>query len=188
MRDIADETMRDIADESEITLPVLKYGYPTRPLDWPTLIHVIQVEKDFDKLARNVDQQRNYMKYMKELKMQWRSVMDFVLCSKFDLERRAHNDSGLWHAFPPLSQVPGVHVRLVKNDFPYYLADNVEHWILWKLGQDCRDNDIENAKQELQARLGDVTEFLHWINPPHLKSLPEIDHAHIIICRTNSTL
>lgn len=69
---------------------------------------------------------------------------------------------------------------LAKNDFPYYMEDGIVHWCLWKLGgNDVNDKDIQWAKDELGSR-GDVLEMMHWINPVHLKSLPDIDHAHII--------
>jgi hypothetical protein len=97
-------------------------------------------------------------------------------------------------------------MRLVKNDFPYHTADNVEHWILWKLdrkgaaGGKHRDreggaraedgsrssitaSDLETAKNDLRARLGNVLDVLHWVNPPHLKTVPELDHVHILCLR-----
>lgn len=69
---------------------------------------------------------------------------------------------------------------LAKNDFPYYMEDGIEHWCLWKLGgNDVNDADINWAKEELNKN-GNITEMMHWINPVHLKSLPDIDHAHIV--------
>lgn len=171
------------SQEDDIVLPTLKYGYRTEPLDWPELVQIINVEHNLDKLARTEEQQRAYMSYMRKLKQEWKSVMDFVVCSKFDLERRKDNVSGLWYAHPPVNQVSGIHSRLVKNDFPYYFQDNIEHWVLWKLGEDCSSLDIEQAKQTLEKQMGDVMDTLHWINPPRLKSLPEVDHAHILVLR-----
>jgi len=106
---------------------------------------------------------------------------------------------------------------LVKNDFPYYLEDNIEHWCLWKLGADVTQEDIDWALGELKGdedalgidadtnadadadtnadvdanadadTTGDTNantsmfaDVLYWINPVHLKSLPEIDHAHLV--------
>ena len=67
----------------------------------------------------------------------------------------------------------------MKNDFPYYMEDGIEHWILWKLGDSCDDRDIDEAKKELRKK-NKFMEFLHWVNPPHLKSLPAVDHIHIL--------
>ncbi len=69
---------------------------------------------------------------------------------------------------------------IAMNDFPYYMEENIEHWCLWKLGGgDVDENDIKWAKEELSTR-DDISEMLHWINPEQYKSLPDIDHAHII--------
>jgi hypothetical protein len=101
-------------------------------------------------------------------------------------------------------------VRLVKNDFPYHTVDNVEHWILWKLNNDvmtgCSNHhdrksdgsadalsccsitasELETAMNDLRANLGNVVDVLHWVNPPHLKTVPELDHVHILCLRTRN--
>jgi folylpolyglutamate synthase len=130
------------------------------------------------------------------------------LVDKFGLEREIDSETGLLRATrgpSPQSRTTSSEnkgqavLRLVKNDFPYYTADGVEHWVLWKLGTDecgsdtgsqgdeqqCEitSDDINAAKADLQHRLGDVTDFLHWINPPHLKTVPELDHVHILCLR-----
>ena len=45
---------------------------------------------------------------------------------------------------------------------------------------DINVNDIAAAKTELYKSL-DVDDFIYFVNPPHLKSIPQIDHAHIFI-------
>lgn len=85
-------------------------------------------------------------------------------------------------------------LRLCVNDFPYYYSPGVQHWVLWKLGGMIDSDEIENAKREIYRRsqtdtahgelersaITDHEVFLHWMNPPHLKSLPGIDHVHIL--------
>ena len=89
----------------------------------------------------------------------------------------------VWESYqPPASgEQQQIQRALAKNDFPYYMEDGIEHWCLWKLGGgDVNDVDIKWAKEELGQRNDDILEMLHWINPEHLKSLPDIDHAHIV--------
>ena len=51
----------------------------------------------------------------------------------------------------------------------------------WKLGGDCTDQDVSQAKQELDSRMNHtIRDVLHWRNPPPLQSLPDIDHIHIL--------
>ncbi len=86
----------------------------------------------------------------------------------------------VWEAFESPSGAKGSRRILAMNDFPYYMEDGIEHWCLWKLGgEDVTENDISWAKEELASR-GDIIEMMHWINPVYLKSLPDIDHVHIV--------
>ena len=124
-------------------------------------------------------------------------MYDHILVSKFDFERRlVPNDNKddpdersdmLWEAYPPLSEVRQVKKVLKPNDFPYFFAEDIEHWCLWKLCEDLTDDDIYQAKLELQEMHGDIVDWLCWRNPPHLKSLPDIDHVHILCLREART-
>ena len=109
---------------------------------------------------------------------------------------------GVWEARPPLANSTTTRVVLCPNDFPYYLPPHVTHWVLWKINGSVTDADIERAEDDLKAGkvvwplAGEanccggssgggcspraVTATMHWVNPPHLKSLAEIDHAHIL--------
>ncbi len=77
------------------------------------------------------------------------------------------------------------------NDFPYYFEEGIEHWVVWKLGGNISANEIENGKVEILREAGysnkdlinDTSVFLHWLNPPELKSLPDVDHVHILFRR-----
>jgi Protein of unknown function (DUF3605) len=178
-------------DHLRIHLPCREYGYRTVPLDWEELTLIINVEQNLAKLSRSVQQQYDYEIYQRDLKKKWQSVIDHILCSKFGscFQQVTNPDTGLYCAHPSLAEFTSpdgggvVRKALVRNDFPYYLADNVEHWVLWKLGANCTDQDVDQAKQEIHEKQQNVQDFLYYINPPHLKSLPEIDHVHIL-CKT----
>jgi hypothetical protein len=87
-------------------------------------------------------------------------------------------------------------IILIPNDFPYYVEDNVVHYILWKYNNSTSNSNNNNiptsiTEKEIEAAQRiletnptiNATEILHWINPPHLKSIPEIDHVHFL-CKT----
>ena len=172
-------------------IPDREYGYRKTPLTWPELTDIVEVEKNLAKLSRSVEQQRIYIVYRNELLKEWKSVYDHILVSKFNLEQRLVDNpnrsdgrnSTLWESYPALSELNEIKNVLKPNDFPYYTAEGIEHWCLWKVCEDVNDDEIENAKLDLQAKHGDIVSFLSWRNPPHLKSLPDIDHIHILCLR-----
>jgi Protein of unknown function (DUF3605) len=172
------------SDEGKrIKLPELEYGYRTEPMDWAELRTFIVVENCLAKLSRSVEQQRDYEVYKRDLQRHWKSVYDHILCHKFNFERRVDAEDDRYYAHPPLSEVRETRKTVVRNDFPYYMTPGIEHWVLWKLTAKCTEAEIDEAKKEISQELGDVVDFMHWINPPHLKSLPDIDHVHILCLR-----
>jgi Protein of unknown function (DUF3605) len=174
----------------EISLPILKYGYCTKPLQWDEIVDIIYEQRDLPKMSRSRQQQFDYELFKRNTLLQWKSMTDFVLCTKFSniftkkiVDNSEHGPRFV--ADPPIDRLPpGLTLnKLVKNDFPYYMADGIEHWVLWKLGSDCSitDQDIQKAKENLSDRLQtEGVGMIHWINPFHLKSVPLIEHAHIL--------
>ena len=93
------------------------------------------------------------------------------------------------------------YLKLCINDFPYYYSPGIQHWILWKLGGVVTSDEVADAKkvilrgiskndathhgrlkekEDLEEIITDHEVFLHWVNPLRLKSLPGIDHVHIL--------
>jgi hypothetical protein len=183
-----------MAEIETIELTPRDYGYRVDPISWSELVDIVEKENNLAKLSRNVQQQKEYMIYRRELLKEWNSVYDHILVSKFDFERqlietdRPDNDRNdrVWAAYPPLDDVREIKKVLKPNDFPYYFSDGMEHWCLWKLCEDVTDNDIEEAKKDLQSTYGDIVTYVSWRNPPHLKSLPDIDHIHIVCLRESN--
>jgi hypothetical protein len=105
---------------------------------------------------------------------------------------------------PQLSEIKKAQITLVKNDFPYYLEEGIFHYILWKIAPasssstTITETEMEDAYEELRAIYSLESEeghqnedgeeegisFLNWVNPLSIKSLPEIEHAHILV-KTN---
>ncbi len=168
-----------------IELPVLKYGYRKQPLTWEQLQTIILVENNLAKLSRSSDQQRDYEIFRCCLKQEYQSVLDYVLITKFGMEKIPGND-GRCQAYPLLKDIAETKIVLVPNDFPYFMDKGITHFILWKTRETVLPRDIEDAKKELGKRMK-VLDFLHWINPPHLQSLPDIDHVHILCRLENET-
>eukprot|EP00816_Leptocylindrus_hargravesii_P008687 CAMPEP_0196822430 /NCGR_PEP_ID=MMETSP1362-20130617/83466_1 /TAXON_ID=163516 /ORGANISM="Leptocylindrus danicus, Strain CCMP1856" /LENGTH=245 /DNA_ID=CAMNT_0042201987 /DNA_START=424 /DNA_END=1161 /DNA_ORIENTATION=- len=151
------------------------------PFTWNQLRSIVENDQ-LDKMSRSASEQKRYEEYTAVIKTQWVSVVDNILYSKFGFEREQTmvDHQSLFRAVPSLSEVTSVYTSLVPNDFPYYVEEGIEHWCLWKLCEDVSPSDIIAAKKELYETRN-AEEFIHWVNPPHLKSIPQIDHAHILI-------
>lgn len=171
------KTLSEVAEGKTIKLSDREYGYRTVPFSWAELVQVITIEENVAKLSRNVDQQREYEIFRRGLSRQWASIYDYILCSKFGFQKQG--TEGDWVARPRLSDVSEVFRTLEMNDFPYYMEDGISHYILWKTFKDITPQEIDDARKELLNKK-DVTDTLFWMNPPHLKSLPGIDHVHFL--------
>ncbi len=165
----------------DIVLPPLKYGYCETPLLWKEIQQIVLVEQNFDRLTRSASQQREYEMSKRAIQKEWTSMLDYVLCTKFDLPFELNK--GLKRAVRSREDdEASPRTALVRNDFPYCFEASVQHWILWKLGGTCTDDDILEAKNELLLKSQPpIQDLLHWVNPPRLQSLPGIDHVHILV-------
>jgi hypothetical protein len=107
------------------------------------------------------------------------------LHAKFKFDRRLDEASGKWKAIPPTDDTSRLKstTSLVKNDYPYFIESDIEHWVLWKLYAELSREDVDKAIQELQSSYGDILDTIWWENPPALKSLPDINHVHILAKR-----
>ena len=166
--------------------------FATIPYSWDELVDIICHKQDVSLLTRSVEQQEIYNAKLKQLKQEWDSMTDYILYSKFQFDKVLSKQTQKWQINHTTTTNKKdekiVRTRLALNDFPYYFPDHIQHWIYWKLYDNITQEDIDQAKQDLCQKMiikgddGDIVpETLHWINPPHLKSLPDIDHVHILV-------
>lgn len=129
-------------------------------------------------LGRSEAAQAEYDSFVNELRLVWRGTGDYLLSSKFNLPSSTDADG---KRFIEPSQ-RNTQLSLHKNDFPYHFEPGMEHYVLWKLGQPLEEEEIKAARDQLLAdEGGGAEEALYYVNPPHLKSILDIDHAHIIV-------
>ena len=57
---------------------------------------------------------------------------------------------------------------LLPNEFPYYLEPNLRHYVLWSEQRDLTQEGIE----EVIAKELPNVDYVYWINPPALQSIP----------------
>lgn len=72
------------------------------------------------------------------------------------------------------------------NDFPYNVVPGIQHWLLW-----CNRPEFPGNSMivEIERRLGrqddphNDLEYELFENPPYLRSIPDLCHAHIFLRR-----
>jgi hypothetical protein len=62
------------------------------------------------------------------------------------------------------------------NKYPYYLDDNISHYVFWFRGEYTMEEVMEISKQYFKTDKIIVT-----TNAQHLKSVPDINHHHIFV-------
>lgn len=148
-----------------------------QPMDWEELHETIVLKKDLASLFRSQQVEDRYTQHRLQVSQTYDSIYDYILHAKFNLPREWNRETSRWRV--PYKSTTGTPIALAPNDFPYFTAPGVEHWVLWKLGRAITDDDIAQAMQTLRDD-HNVAATIHWENPPHLKSLPSIDHYHIL--------
>ena len=183
-------------DNSNVRLqmPRHPHGFRVFPFTWDELQEIVVDTQDLSLLCRSIPQQYEYEVYKIYLQQNWQSTYDHILCSKLgvpsaevlddddDVSSTRQKQRQQRRRAIPLDELPADFPQrsLSPNDFPYYVEEPIQHWVLWILGRPCQDADVEWAKDQLRAKLGPVQEFIHWINPPPLQSIPDIAHVPIL--------
>jgi hypothetical protein len=128
----------------------------TRPLT-PEEIKWIVENKRFDEFYRSDEIQTKYDEEKKERNPKLRDIIE--------LEH--------YRSLPRISRKRWI---LRKNDYPYLLEDNLEHWILWDMidGWDSFEVDCVNKVKQFKDLVAS------WINPPQFRSVNDIPHIHLI--------
>jgi hypothetical protein len=156
------------------------------PYTWDQLQEIAK-EEDFSKLSRSNMQQYSYKHSVRELRSRWKSIDDYILCSKFNFEPLKEEDTGRLCAYPSLSEFQETQMSVTAvspNDFPYFVANNVEHFVLWKLGGPCTEHDVARAMNNIQCqRANQMIDFIYWTDPEELKSSPDIQRVQILCLR-----
>mmetsp|Transcript_15627 Transcript_15627/g.21424 ORF Transcript_15627/g.21424 Transcript_15627/m.21424 type:complete len:156 (-) Transcript_15627:90-557(-) len=141
-------------------------------------IKTIVDEDRLELLGRSHRQQEQYEDFCRGIRALWISVSDYLIASKFNTEVY-FNIEGKKCVKRPITNCDGI--VLVLNDFPYNFEAGIQHYILWKMGGPVTKQNILDSIESLRQSKVNFTDYVYYINPPHLKSIPDIEHAHIII-------
>lgn len=66
-----------------------------------------------------------------------------------------------------------------KNNYPYNLKPNLQHWIAWSKGYTWQELEQQLKDKQLPFILNTNVKF-YWINDPKFRSILTIPHYHLI--------
>uniref|UniRef100_A0A7S2JUC7 Uncharacterized protein n=1 Tax=Leptocylindrus danicus TaxID=163516 RepID=A0A7S2JUC7_9STRA len=160
--------------------------FSNEPMKWEHCINIYGTQA-WHELSRSPSQEMVYQAHCNKLREEWRSICDYMLVRVFEFEAVRCCKSGKLAARPALDEMNCAMKpmkKLARNDFPYNFDEGIEHWCLWKTGSGIDIEEIFDARRKIAKESEEngkhVEDFMHWTNPPNLKSLPEIEHVHIL--------
>ncbi len=129
-------------------------------------------------LGRSQEDEEKYQAYKRHVLLEWKTVGDLILVTHFGLQWDVDNEGKKFVPFPnPV--VASQNIKCLKNDFPYNFENDTLHFIVWRLDGEVETNDIMSALEDLKTRFT-ILKYTCYINPPHLKSVLNVHHAHIV--------
>ncbi|KAF9994192.1 hypothetical protein BGZ79_001087 [Entomortierella chlamydospora] len=165
----------------------LVFKKPTKhQFSWSELTKMI-ASKDLTPLGRSEQVQEAYQRAIKRRNMKYGSADEYIRQrilhwppAEKDAETSDGNESSssCSSASPsssPTGPVDPLEVRLKKNEFPYSVKPGIEHWLIWSRRPLTDENWIRAyLKERLPGR-----DFLFFVNPPELRSVPTIFHVQV---------
>lgn len=149
---------------------------PAAPLTFDDLRLLIEQHR-FGDTSRCKNVHARYERHKTHVNRYWKTHKDYLLHSIFGL-KPGFDGVHRYCYQSPTTQTPLVVLRY--NDFGYNIEEGVWHFVLWKRGGDQpTPQEILDATGQLATMFG-AGETLHFVNPPHLQSVPVIQHAHIL--------
>lgn len=157
--------------------PDMRTRPPIPLLSWEDVKEIIQ-SGNLALLGRSDDQQAMYNAFRTNLKSEWDTVGDYILATKFGLSVVLNHESG--KKVSVRQEITEDRIVAAPNDFPYNFENGIHHVILWKVGSDLLAVEIEEFMEKLKSDVDGLKEIVMYVNPPSLKSVLDVDHAHIL--------
>ncbi|KAJ2743488.1 hypothetical protein GGI20_003711 [Coemansia sp. BCRC 34301] len=150
------------------------------PVSW-TQFKIYVDTHNLEPLGRSLETHREYEGAMSARRKEYGSVAKYLTTHVLPDFIASTSAS----AYDPHSALAVEDFLLLVNDYPYYLSDDVEHWVLW-----CRKRLAPGfaapvaAVQAIHAKFGLSIEWRYFVNPVAKQSVPQLSHAHVFVKRT----
>ena len=157
----------------------------SEPMSFDTLCEIIHTNR-LELLGRSREQHHRYIQFIAETNVESDSIADYIICNRFGLPlETTPGNTDKKRALRPIGNQYIGQLYLLENEFPYHFDPRMTHYCLWKVGGVVSIEEIENTIVEIHARSiafdNSPLQITFYVNPPNLRSIREIDHAHIIV-------
>ncbi|KAI8920084.1 hypothetical protein DFJ77DRAFT_451034 [Powellomyces hirtus] len=165
-----------------MSAPIKPFTYAPEldPLDWDQSVSAIQNER-WEEFSRQEQVLKNYIKWRDEVLETYVTAADQLKVEIFGYEAFTDESSGKIYARSPAdpSQIRDKVLRT--NVYPYYTKPpgQITHSVLW-----YRDEMTADEINALLLERLPGNQFVFWINPPHRRTIPEINHCHVLYRKT----
>ncbi|KAJ2834555.1 hypothetical protein GGI24_000348 [Coemansia furcata] len=168
-------TASDSADTQALSKKLLNMEVPgrlgvEREFTWDEIKQIVAAER-LELLSRTTEQERVYTEHMQLLSQEHGSASAYVL--KIKLASFIADDSREYLIIP--------------NDYPYALEPDMSHFIVWskpKLASGIVPAPVikHMIGSYLDEHIGESKyEWTWFVNQPHLQSIPDVSHGHLIV-------
>lgn len=147
-----------------------------KPLTWEECSEIVS-SGALDKLARSAEQRGQYISGIAKLGEKYKTIVDAICIDKLKYPNEEDPETSKLRVIE--SQKPTTKIiSFVPNDFPYYLDDNILHYLLWSNVSISGDEaDAIITEKFPKAKF----EYRKFCNPPALQSIPSVFHYHVFI-------
>eukprot|EP01083_Nonionella_stella_P003233 9208_1 len=146
---------------------------------WNELSDIIS-KGELGKLGRDERWQRKYANERKEYTKIFKDTGAMILIDRFKTAAqcvdKANNDWRLEAIVDENTQ----RMCWTVNDYPYRYFEGIEHNVLWYLGDDHHENTKKEMIPFIEHNVKPNYVYEIYLNPPHLKSVLELNHVHVV--------
>jgi len=151
-------------------------------LSWKELEALISENKT-GVLGRSSETFKKYQAFNMSVRGEYASMRDFVCMALFGMESEV-NEQGKKRA--KRSSTTNKHtILLLPNEYPYNVASNIEHMVLWSLNNLSNEQVVACVRAMLKKNeKGNTPLFIVFSNP--VQSIPDVFHTHVFVNNTEA--
>eukprot|EP01083_Nonionella_stella_P293471 998048_1 len=162
----------------------------TAPTTWEQVKKWVKndgrIAEEGSKTLRRTPSMTNQYELQKEdRKQKWVTYADFVRCYVFEQQSEkvkvTKNNRKCTLQKSPRKRGKVV-CKLKPNDFPYNLAENVQHLVLFSFDS----TDKYHIERMIEKQYPEQ-EYLWWRNPTKYQSIPDVWHVQVLVKKTLET-